>query len=102
MGRGANVEELLRPPGLRRRKPATKSFLNKLVGVLHRKYGNARTAEILDAINRLGFHYATVSGTTVGIEDVRIPEEKAGIIASRKEGRADRGPDRRGLLLRTK
>ena len=100
VGRGANVEELLRPPGLRRRKPATKSFLNKLVGVLHRKYGNARTAEILDAIKRLGFHYATVSGTTVGIEDVRIPEEKAGIIAeAERKVEQIEGQYRRGLLL---
>ena len=100
VGRGANVEELLRSPGLRRRKPATKSFLNKLVGVLHRKYGNARTAEILDAIKRLGFHYATVSGTTVGIEDVRIPEEKAGIIAeAERKVEQIEGQYRRGLLL---
>ena len=98
--RGTNVNELLFSEELRHRRPATKSFLSKLVGRLRRQYGNAHTADMLDAIKRLGYHYATVSGTTVGIEDVRIPDEKADLIreAERKVEQIE-GQYRRGLLL---
>ena len=80
------------------RKPATKGFLSKLVGVVRRKYGNAMTADVLDAMKNLGFHYATISGTTVGIEDIAVPDEKQSIIRDADarveeiEGQYRRGP----------
>ena len=40
------------------------------------QYGNAETARFLDAIKDLGFHYATLSGTTVSISDVIVPAEQ--------------------------
>ncbi len=40
--------------------------LGRLVDRLYRRFGNTRTAEVLDRIKALGFHYATRSGTTVG------------------------------------
>lgn len=82
------------------RKPATKGFLSKLVGVVRRKYGNAMTADVLDAMKNLGFHYATISGTTVGIEDIAVPDEKQSIIRD-ADARVEEieGQYRRGLLL---
>ena len=53
-----------------------KSALKKLITDCYRKYGNAETAEFLDAIKELGFHYATQSGTTVSISDIIVPQEK--------------------------
>jgi DNA-directed RNA polymerase subunit beta' len=53
-----------------------KSALKKLITDCYRKYGNAATAEFLDAIKALGFHYATQSGTTVSISDVVVPQAK--------------------------
>jgi DNA-directed RNA polymerase subunit beta' len=57
-----------------------KSALKKLVTECYRKYGNAETARFLDAIKELGFHYATLSGTTVSISDIIVPQEKHDII----------------------
>ena len=37
---------------------------------------------IVDKLKNFGFHYATVSGTTWGIDDVIIPEQKAAILES--------------------
>ncbi|MEX2052619.1 MAG: DNA-directed RNA polymerase subunit beta' [Candidatus Paceibacterota bacterium] len=48
--------------------------------ILH-KYGEDRTVEFLDAIKTNGFHYATVSGVSWGMDDLKIPEEKAQVIA---------------------
>ena len=98
--KGMSFDEFLAAGGGRSRKPASKSFLSKLVGRIRRKSGNAMTADVLDALKRLGFHYATVSGTTVGIGDIAIPEEKAEIIRE-AEAKVEQieGQYRRGLLL---
>ncbi|MEX1288391.1 MAG: DNA-directed RNA polymerase subunit beta' [Acidimicrobiia bacterium] len=46
------------------------------------------TQRSLDAIKTLGFHYATKSGLTIGIEDVKTPESKQRILED-YEARAD-------------
>jgi DNA-directed RNA polymerase subunit beta' len=53
-----------------------KGALKKLITECYRKYGNAATAEFLDAIKALGFRYATQSGTTVSISDIIVPNAK--------------------------
>ncbi len=53
-----------------------KSALKRLITECYRKYGNAATAEFLDAIKALGFRFATQSGTTVSISDIIVPQEK--------------------------
>ncbi|MYB84115.1 MAG: DNA-directed RNA polymerase subunit beta' [Chloroflexi bacterium] len=58
-----------------------KKALRDLVSEVYRLTGNATTSEVLDQIKQVGFHYATVSGTTIGITDIQVPPEKAEIIA---------------------
>ena len=58
-----------------------KKLLGKLVHKCHRTHGNSKTAILLDNIKALGFKYATISGTSIGIEDVQIPPEKTDILA---------------------
>jgi len=41
------------------------------------RYGEDRTVAYLDTIKDLGFHYATISGVSWGMDDLRIPEGKA-------------------------
>jgi DNA-directed RNA polymerase subunit beta' len=53
-----------------------KTALKKLITDCYRKFGNAETAEFLDAIKALGFRYATQSGTTVSISDIVVPTTK--------------------------
>jgi len=48
---------------------------------VYRLVGNEATANVLDEIKELGFHYATVSGTTIGITDIQVPPEKATMVA---------------------
>ena len=50
-----------------------KGALKKIITDCYRKYGNAETARFLDAIKDLGFHFATLSGTTVSISDIIVP-----------------------------
>ena len=58
-----------------------KKALRDLVSEVYRLTGNTITSEVLDRIKQIGFHYATVSGTTIGITDIQVPPEKADIIA---------------------
>ncbi|MGA2393842.1 MAG: DNA-directed RNA polymerase subunit beta' [Candidatus Lustribacter sp.] len=65
-----------------------KNALKKLITDCYRKYGNAATAEFLDAIKELGFHYATQSGTTVSISDVIVPQAKYDLL-DKAQGEVD-------------
>jgi DNA-directed RNA polymerase subunit beta' len=57
-----------------------KGALKKTITDCYRKYGNAETARFLDAVKELGFHYATLSGTTVSINDIVVPQAKYDIL----------------------
>ncbi|MHB8146465.1 MAG: DNA-directed RNA polymerase subunit beta' [Vulcanimicrobiaceae bacterium] len=58
-----------------------KGVLKKTITDCYRTYGNAETARFLDAIKELGFHFATLSGTTVSISDIVVPQAKHDILA---------------------
>ena len=60
--------------------PMNKKALTELTRECYRVLDNERTAEILDKIKNIGFHYATISGITIGVSDITVPEEKANII----------------------
>ena len=54
--------------------------LGKLVAKCARTHSVAKTAEILDQIKRIGFRFATRSGTTIAIEDITVPPTKKEIL----------------------
>jgi DNA-directed RNA polymerase subunit beta' len=53
-----------------------KKDLVKLIKKVHDHHSNNRTARLLDGIKSLGFHFATRSGTTIGVVDIKSPPEK--------------------------
>jgi DNA-directed RNA polymerase subunit beta' len=57
-----------------------KGKLKELVARTFLLVGRERTAEIVDRVKDVGFHYATLSGITVGIDDIKIPVAKQGIL----------------------
>jgi DNA-directed RNA polymerase subunit beta' len=66
-------------------KPVGAKEINVIVEQLIQRYGiNQTLTDILDGLKTFGFRYATRSGTTWGIDDVRVPEAKAEIIATAK------------------
>ena len=76
-----------------------KGALKRLVGEVFRRFRHEKTAEVLDKIKRIGFQYATKSGITIAIEDIKIPEQKDGILAEAdvKVGQVEK-QFRRGLI----
>ncbi|MDB5074122.1 MAG: rpoC [Chloroflexi bacterium] len=58
-----------------------KGKLKDVVGEVYRDLGPAKTSQVADDIKRIGFQYATRSGTTIAIDDVTIPKKKYAIIS---------------------
>jgi DNA-directed RNA polymerase subunit beta' len=59
--------------------------LHRLVAECHRVYGTARTVQLLDDLKELGFHYATVSGTSISTTDMDVPQARREEIIARTE-----------------
>ncbi|NPV66796.1 MAG: DNA-directed RNA polymerase subunit beta' [Anaerolineae bacterium] len=76
-----------------------KKNLQQLVARSYQLLGADLTTDIVDAIKNTGFHYATVSGTTIAVSDLTVPEEREEILAKASEivDEAERS-FRRGLL----
>jgi len=55
--------------------------LKALIAQCYRELGPAATVSLVDGIKAVGFHYATVAGITIGIEDMHVPVEKAQLLA---------------------
>jgi len=74
--------------------PENFEFINKelklrdtrtLIGQIFTAYGIDETAKILDGIKNIGFEYATKSGISWGMDDLKIPQEKKQIIEEAKK-----------------
>ena len=57
-----------------------KKGLQQLVQYCYLQYGRELTVGMLDRLKDLGFLYATKSGMSIGIDDLVIPKEKAGLV----------------------
>ncbi len=59
-----------------------KKAVSKLIDISYRKAGLKRTVIFADQLMYLGFDFSTRSGSSIGVDDFVIPEEKAKIIES--------------------
>lgn len=57
-----------------------KKGLNKLLSKIYLEHGTSKTAYLADSLKNLGFKYATRAGTTISIDDLKIPEVKKELI----------------------
>ncbi len=57
-------------------KLMTKKEVGKLVEYCYKKIGKKATVIFLDNLEKLGFEYATISGTSICIDDMHIPGKK--------------------------
>ncbi|MEE9247875.1 MAG: DNA-directed RNA polymerase subunit beta' [Dehalococcoidia bacterium] len=57
-----------------------RAALKEITTECYQAIGSEKTAEVLDDIKTLGFSYATISGMTIGVNDLQVPEGKAGVL----------------------
>ncbi len=58
-----------------------KKQIMELLNVCYRRTGAKELVIFADQLMYMGFHFSTLSGASIGVDDLRIPEEKAALIA---------------------
>ncbi|MFV2064432.1 MAG: DNA-directed RNA polymerase subunit beta', partial [Chloroflexota bacterium] len=74
------------PPRLRytekTNQPMARFPLREVVSDCYHLLGRTETAHLVDGIKAVGFRYATQSGITIAVDDIKIPPEKADLLAA--------------------
>jgi DNA-directed RNA polymerase subunit beta' len=61
-------------------KELKKKEVTQLVGDCYHRLGNAETVKFLDDLKDIGFRYASLSGLSIGIDDMKTPSSKRELI----------------------
>ena len=79
----------------------SRKVLNQIISYVCQRYGTHRTAEILDQLKRLGYRFATQSGTTIGAADI-LPRRRRKRLSRRRSAKGDliEQQYRRGLITK--
>ncbi|MEZ5264952.1 MAG: hypothetical protein R2755_24930 [Acidimicrobiales bacterium] len=80
-------------------KAIKKGDMTALVDDFAARFGNAEVSKSLDAIKDLCFKFATCSGLTISVDDIKVPGDKNAIL-DRYEGEAEKVETqfRRGII----
>ncbi|OPX26923.1 MAG: DNA-directed RNA polymerase subunit beta' [Campylobacteraceae bacterium 4484_166] len=79
-----------------------KKEIGELVDYIYKYGGYALTPEFLDNLKNLGFKYATLTGISISIDDINVPESKKQVIqASKKQVIKVQNQFNQGLLTQT-
>ncbi len=62
-----------------------KKDIATLVDYVYKHSGISGTAEFLDNLKNMGFEYATKTGVSISIDDIKIPKEKEKIVSESKK-----------------
>ena len=80
---GRVLFNLVLPPEMRfTNHELDKGGVNRLIHRVYRLLGDEVTIKLVDNVKNIGFKYATVSGTTMAVADLTIPEEREEILSS--------------------
>jgi DNA-directed RNA polymerase subunit beta' len=74
----------IRPSGMPFRllnEPLKKRQISNLINSCYRRLGLKKTVVFADKLMYTGFHYATMAGVSIGIDDLMVPDEKKKILA---------------------
>jgi DNA-directed RNA polymerase subunit beta' len=72
--------EIVPPPLGFVNRELKKKEITSLVGDCYHRLGNAETVKFLDELKDIGFRYATLSGLSIGIDDMQTPSSKSRLI----------------------
>lgn len=61
-------------------KTIDKKLLGRIIDRCYKLHDNLETAEFLDKIKSMGYHYSTIGAMSISMGDVEIPEEKQEIL----------------------
>jgi len=79
-----------------------KKNIGRLVAMAYRTAGTKATVILCDKLKSLGYEYATKAGVTIGVKDLKIPDNKPKLIAAAQQEVEDiEGQYREGIITRT-
>ena len=58
-----------------------KKALGRIIDKCYKAHGNTGTVIMLDYMKDMGYHYSTKAAVTIGVEDMKIPDNKWDIVA---------------------
>src|SRR5690606_21865233 len=61
-------------------RPMNKRAISAVINACYRQLGLKETVVFADQLMYMGFHYATKSGVSFGVDDMVVPDEKAAIL----------------------
>ena len=79
------VAPLSKEPAPFRNRVIDKKALRTLMAWAYKHHGTAATASMADDLKDLGFRYATQAAVSISVEDLRIPGEKARLLAEAEQ-----------------
>jgi DNA-directed RNA polymerase subunit beta' len=65
------------------------STIGEVIAKCYAAHGHQKTVELLDALKRVGFHYATISGLSIAMIDMIVPPEKTALV-DKAQGEVER------------
>ena len=74
------VDRKVDPYSLEIDRVIDKKVLGKIIDRCYKLHDNLETAEFLDEVKSLGYHYSTVGAMSISMGDVEIPKEKPEIL----------------------
>ncbi|WP_322631208.1 DNA-directed RNA polymerase subunit beta' [Aedoeadaptatus coxii] len=74
------VDRKVDPYSLEIDRVIDKKLLGKIIDRCYKLHDNLETAEFLDEVKSLGYHYSTVGAMSISMGDVEIPKEKPEIL----------------------
>ena len=66
-------------------QPVGKREVSEIISECYKKFGHGAVIKLLDDIKDLGFEYATLGGVSIGIGDIKIPQQRQELIGEAKE-----------------
>ena len=75
------VDRTADPYGLEVDFLCDKKALGRIIDKCYKVHGNTGTVIMLDYMKDMGYHYSTKAAVTIGVEDMKIPDNKWDIVA---------------------
>ncbi|HNX81212.1 MAG TPA: DNA-directed RNA polymerase subunit beta' [Candidatus Omnitrophota bacterium] len=63
-----------------------KGNVGEIVASCYKRFGHARTIQLLDDVKKVGFDFATIGGISIGVDDMKVPQAKEEVL---KESHAE-------------
>jgi len=80
-------------------KTGTKQVIGKMIEQCYEISGHNETVKVLDRLKDLGYEHATLSGMSIALSDMIIPQEKGGMVGSaRKDIEGVEAKYKKGLI----